>query len=44
MAQNNKGVITFSGSTTIASYASAVGKKEGEGPFAAYFDCVDTSE
>ncbi len=44
MAEKGKnGIIKLNNSPFIASYASAVGKKEGEGPFAAYFDCIDPS-
>ena len=44
MAKKGKnGIILLDNSPFIVSYAAAVGKKEGEGPFAAYFDCVDMS-
>ncbi len=42
-ASNHNKIIKFDDPPFVASYASAVGKKEGEGPFAAYFDCVDMS-
>lgn len=44
MAENKKSrIIKFQNEPHIASYASAVGKKESEGPFAAYFDHADLS-
>ena len=44
MAKKGKnGIIHLENSPYVVSYAAAVGKKEGEGPFAAYFDCVDMS-
>ena len=42
-AVNKNKIIRFENPPQIISFAAAVGKKEGEGPFAAYFDCVDTS-
>lgn len=42
-AVNKNKIIRFENPPQVISFAAAVGKKEGEGPFAAYFDCVDTS-
>lgn len=41
--KGKNGVIILDSKPHIAAYASAVGKKEAEGPFAAFFDCVDLS-